>query len=225
MATEQERASRPCDASEATKSRARCPGGSSGAGRDFNDDVEDELGARTPSSPSTTRRQASLSADRGRLARHTHRKCRRSPRPVSLVLARCDPTHARATRQRRCLSSGSPPQRCHRRSASRSSPHCPARDALPAPPNAGGHGRDVLPAARERRRGRDRRRPPPVPYPQDVVLEHVDPQLMHRAVLHRDISPRRSRQATQSLRGCLVAEPLGASLIQQCARRTAGSGS
>ena len=175
VATEHERASRPCDASEATKSRARCTGGSSGAGRDFNDDVEDELGARTPSSPSTTRRQASLSTDRGRLARHTHRKCRRSPRPASLVLARCDPTHARATRQRRCPSSGSPPQRCHRRSASRSSPHYQARDALPAPSNAGGHDPDALPTEREPRRGRDRRMPPPVPYPQEVVLERVDP--------------------------------------------------
>ena len=159
-------ASGPCDGSEATQSWPRCPGRSPGARRDFNDDVPDELGARTPSSPGTTRRQASLSTDRGRSARRTRRKCRRSPRPVSSMLARCDPTRVRVTRQCRCRSSGSPPQRCHRRSASRSSPRCQARDALRAPPNVGGHGPDALPAEHEPPRGRDRRRPPPLPYPQ-----------------------------------------------------------
>ncbi len=184
-------ASRPWDASEATQSWGRQPGGSSGRGPDFNDGVEDELGARTPSSPNTTRRQASLSTDRERSARHTHHKCRRSPLPASSARARCDPTHAQATRQHRCPSSGSPPQTCHRQSASRSSPHCHARDALPAPPNAGGHGPDALPAQREPRRGRDHRKPPPVPYPLGRCPRACRPtQLMNRAVLTENLGRR-----------------------------------
>ncbi len=144
-----------------------------GCGLAFNDDAVDELGAPPPSSPSTKRRQASPSAGRERLVRHTHRKCRRSARPASRVLARCDPTHARAPRQHRCPSTGSPPQRCHRRSACRSSPRCQARDARPAHPTAGGRGPDALPVQREQRRGLDHRRPPLVRYPRDVLSDGV----------------------------------------------------
>lgn len=137
----------------------------------FNDDAEKELGAPTPRTPSTTRCQASPSIDRQRLVRHTHRKCRSSPRPASPVHARCDPTHARAPRQHRWSSSGSRPQRCHHRSVCRSSPHCQARDAPPAPPTAGGHEPDALSVERERRRGRDHWMPPPYRTPR--VLGHA----------------------------------------------------
>jgi hypothetical protein len=120
---------------------------------DVNDDAKNEHGARTPSSRGKTPRRAWLLGDRRRFAGHTHRISRRSRRPASSVLAQCAADRARATRQHRRQSNGSRPQRCHRRFASRSSQRCHARDALPAPPDAGGHGPDALSVQCERHQG------------------------------------------------------------------------
>jgi hypothetical protein len=119
----------------------------------FNGDPENGRDARTPSSPGTTPRQASLLSDRGRSDPHTHRKSRTSPRRALSVRAQYAPGRARATRRHLRQSNGSLPQMFHRRFASRSSQRCRARDALPEPPNAGGHGPDALRGQRALRPG------------------------------------------------------------------------
>lgn len=102
----------------------------------INDVAESERDAQTPRTPSTTPRQASPSAARWKFQLRTRHRPRRSPRRAWPTLARCGPGHAPTSRQRRCRSTGSPPQMCHRRFACQTRQRYHAQDALRAPPSA-----------------------------------------------------------------------------------------